>query len=71
MFFFAFMAAFAYAALTPAGIDVAIAMIAINVAFALMFIGVGLKGDPMVFKFPGLYLALGTTALGVAGVLAG
>lgn len=71
IFFFAFMAAFAYAALTPAGIDVAIAMIAINVAFALMFIGVGLKGDPMVFKFPGLYLALGTTALGVAGVLAG
>lgn len=67
--FAAYTAAFAYAALTPAGLDVAILMTVMNAAIALMFIGVGLKGDPMVFKFPGIYLALGTTALGVAGVL--
>ena len=69
--FAAYTAAFAYAATTPGGLDVAILVTAMNAVIALMFIGVGLKGDPMVFKFPGLYLALGTTALGVAGVLAG
>jgi len=67
--FAAYTAAFAYAATTPAGLDVAILVTVMNAAIALMFIGVGLKGDPMVFKFPGIYLALGTTALGVAGVL--
>lgn len=67
--FFAYMAAFAYAAMIPGGLDVAILVTAMNAVIALMFIGVGLKGDPMVFKFPGIYLALGTTALGVAGVL--
>ena len=67
--FAAYTAAFAYAALTPGGLDVAILMTIMNAAIALMFIGVGIKGDPMVFKFPGLYLALGTTALGAAGVL--
>jgi hypothetical protein len=67
--FAAYTAAFAYAALIPSGLDVAILMTAMNAAITLMFIGVGLKGDPMVFKFPGIYLALGTTALGGAGVL--
>jgi len=67
--FAAYMAAFAYAAMIPGGLEVAIFVTAMNVAIALMFIAVGIKGDPMVFKFPGLYLALGTTALGVAGAL--
>lgn len=68
--FAAYTAAFAYAAMIPGGLDVAILVTAMNAVIALMFIGVGIKGDPMVFKFPGLYLALGTTALGVAGALA-
>ncbi len=67
--FAAYTAAFAYAALTPGGLDVAILMTVMNAAIALMFIGVGIKGDPMVFKFPGIYLALGTAALGGTGVL--
>jgi hypothetical protein len=67
--FFAYMAAFAYAAMIPGGLDVAILVTAMNAVIALMFFGVGIKGDPMVFKFPGIYLAIGTTALGVAGVL--
>jgi len=67
--FAAYTAAFAYAALIPGGLDVAVLMTVMNAVITLMFIGVGLKGDPMVFKFPGIYLALGTTALGGAGVL--
>lgn len=67
--FLAYMVAFAYAALIPGGLDVAIFMTAMNAAIALMFTGVGIKGDPMVFKFPGIYLAVGTTTLGGAGVL--
>ena len=65
----AYTAAFAYAAMIPGGLDVAILVTAMNAVIALIFIGVGIKGDPMVFKFPGIYIALGTAALGVAGVL--
>jgi hypothetical protein len=67
--FMAYAAAFAYAAMIPGGLDVAILVTAMNAVIALMFVGVGIKGDPMVFKFPGIYLALGTTVLGGAGVL--